>query len=58
MVKGDKITKVYPPCTQIEEEGSANHHSGPGVNVPAEGDADGDMVGSEGTIAAWLRGAK
>jgi hypothetical protein len=34
----------------------ANHHLGLGVDMPAEGDADGDVVGGKGPIAAWLRG--
>jgi hypothetical protein len=57
-VKGDKITKVHPPCVPTEEEGSANHCSGPGVDMLAEGDAEDDMVGGKGAIAAWSRGTK
>jgi hypothetical protein len=47
-----KITKVHPLCMPTEEEGLANHRSGLGVGVPAEGDADGDVVNGEGAIAA------
>ncbi len=36
----------------------ANHRSGLGVKMPAEGNADGDMVGSKGTIGARSRGKK
>jgi hypothetical protein len=57
LVEEKKITKVHPPCALTEEGGSANHRSGPGVNVLAEGDADGNVVGDEGAIAARLRGA-
>jgi hypothetical protein len=55
---GGQMTKFHPPCAPSEEEGSENHRSEPGVNVPAEGNADGYVVGCEGAIAAWSRGTK
>jgi hypothetical protein len=53
--RGGKITKVHLLCAPTEEEGWANHCLGPGVDVPAEGNADGNMIGGKGAIAAWLR---
>ncbi len=35
-----------------------NHRSGPEVDMPVEGDADGDVVGGKGVTAARLRGKK
>jgi hypothetical protein len=56
--RGGQITKVHPLCAPTEEEGSANHSLGTGVDVPAEGNADGVVVGGKGVIAGQSRGTK
>ncbi len=64
MEEEEDYPTMTKPMTSIEEEapteeeGLENHRSGPGVNVPAVGDADGDVVSGEGAIAAWSRGTK
>jgi hypothetical protein len=50
--------KGHPPCAPTEMKGSANKCSRLGVNVPAQGDAEDDVVGGEGKFSAWSRKKK